>query len=187
MIADIQAPEYETKIAIIRKKALESNLQIPDQVCDYLARNIRSNVRKLEGSMIRICAYTSFTGETLTINLAKKLLSNILVDVNHGLSSEKILKAVAANFGIRVQDIKGEKRMRKFVVPRQVAMYLCRKLLNQSYPEIGQVFGNAERAKDHSTVIHSCNKITGLIDQDPDLRRKLELIYNTLGVKEELD
>jgi len=187
MIVDVQAPEYETKVAIIRKKAEESNLSIPDEVCDYLAKNIRSNIRKLEGSMVRICAYASFSGERLTIELAKKLLTNILIDVDRGLNPEKIIKAVASNFGIRIQDVKSEKRMRKFVVPRQVSMYLCRKLLNQSYPEIGQVFGNAERAKDHSTVIHSCKKIAGLIDKDPDLRKKLELVYSALGVKNELD
>jgi chromosomal replication initiator protein len=183
MIVDIQAPEYETKVAIIRKKAAESNLQIPDEVCDYLAKNIRSNIRKLEGSMIRVCAYASLTGEVITIELAKKLLSNILMDVDRGLNPEKIIKAAATTFGLRIQDIKSDRRMRKFVVPRQVSMYLCRKLLSQSFPEIGQAFGN----KDHSTVIHSCNKITNLIDSDPDLRRKIELIYNTLGVKEEVD
>lgn len=183
MIVDIQAPEYETKVAIIRKKAAESKLQIPDEVCDYLAKNIRSNIRKLEGSMIRVCAYASLTGEQITIELAKKLLANILMDVDRGLNPEKIVKAAANTFGLRIQDIKGDRRMRKFVVPRQVSMYLCRKLLSQSFPEIGQVFGN----KDHSTVIHSCNKITRLIDTDPDLRRKIELIYNSLGVKEEVD
>ena len=187
MIADIQAPEYETKIAIIKKKAAESNLSIPDEVCDYLSKNIRSNIRKLEGSMIRICAYASLTGESITIELAKKLLANILIDVDQGLNPDKIIKAVAANFGIRIQELKSEKRMRKFVVPRQISMYLCRKLLNQSYPEIGQTFSSNERAKDHSTVIHSCNKITGLIDKDPDLRKKIEMIYTSLGVKEELD
>ena len=187
MIADIQAPEYETKIAIIKKKAAESNLQIPDEVCDYLAKNIRSNVRKLEGSMIRICAYASLTGELISLDLAKKLLANILIDVDRGLNPDKIIKAVAANFGIRIQDLKSEKRMQKFVLPRQVSMYLCRKLLHSSYPEIGQIFANAEKPKDHSTVIHSCNKITNLIDKDPDLRKRIEAIYRSLGVKEELD
>jgi len=183
MIADIQAPEYETKIAIIKRKAEESNLKIPDEVCAYLANSIRSNIRKLEGSMIRICAYASLTGEQITIELAKKLLCNILIEIDRGLTPEKIIKATAATFGLRMQDIKSERRMRKIVVPRQISMYLCRKLLNHSFPEIGQIFGN----KDHSTVIHSCNKITGLIDKDPDLRRKIELIYNALGVKEEID
>ena len=187
MIADIQAPEYETKVAIIKRKAAESNLQIPDEVCDYLARNIRSNIRKLEGSMIRICAYASLTGEYISIDLAKKLLANILIDVDRGLNPDKIIKAVAVNFGIRIQDLKSEKRMRKFVLPRQVSMYLCRQLLHFSYPEIGHIFAGAEKAKDHSTVIHSCKKIINLINHDPDLRKKIESIYNTLGVKDELD
>ena len=177
MIVDIQPPEYETKLAIIKKKAEENQVQIPDEVCDYLAKNIKSNIRKLEGSLVRICAYASLTGEKITPELAKRLLADILQD-SKDVNPEKILKITAQTFGLKVQDLKGEKRMRKYVLARQTAMFLCRKLLNLSFPEIGEIMGG----KDHSTVIHSCRKISQLLENNQELRALIEKITNRLGV-----
>jgi len=190
MIVDIQAPEYETKLAIIKKKAEESKVIIPDEVCEYLAKNVRSNIRKLEGCIIRICAYASFSGQPVNLDLAKHLLNNILIEGGKSLSAEAVLKEVSKNFGIRIQDIKGEKRMQKFVLPRQVAMYIFRRYLKQSYPEIGEIFEGktgSKKGKDHSTVIHSCRKIEALIDKDTEIRKRIEMILNALGIKEELE
>ncbi len=181
MIVDIQPPEYETKLAIIKKKAEENQVQIPDEVCDYLAKNIRSNIRKLEGSLVRICAYASLTGEKITPELAKRLLSDIFQE-NQDLNPEKILKVTAQIFGLKVQDLKGEKRLRKYVLARQTAMFLCRKLLNLSFPEIGEIMGG----KDHSTVIHSCKKISQLLEKNQELKSTLEKISNSLGVSLDL-
>jgi len=187
MLVDIQIPEYETKLAIIKRKAEESGLTIPDEVGNYLAKNIRSNIRKLEGCLVRICAYASLTGENITIDLVKRILDSILLNGEKELNPEKIIKVVANVYGVRVQEIKGEKRMRKFVLPRQVAMFLCRKLLKQSFPEIGGCFGDKDRIKDHSTVIHSVRKISENLNKDQDLRKKIERILNELNVHEEIN
>jgi len=183
MTVDIQPPEYETKLAIIKKKAAESKIIIPEEVCEYLAKSVRSNIRKLEGCLIRICAYASLTGQKINLELAKNLLSNILIEGDKVIGTDKVIKEVARIFGVRPLDIKSEKRMQKFVIPRQVAMYISRKYLKQSFPEIGQTFGG----KDHSTVIHSCRKIDALIDQEMELRKKIQAVLNSLGIKEELD
>ncbi len=190
MLVDIQPPEYETKIAIIKRKAAESKISIPEEVCEYLAKSVRSNIRKLEGCLIRICAFASINGQPVTLDLTKNLLSNLLVEGDKNLNPDKILKEVAKGFGIKVQDLRGEKRMRKFVVPRQVAMFICRKYLKQSFPEIGETFEGKNHAtgkKDHSTVIHSCRKIDSLLITDQDLRKKIQNILTSIGIKEELD
>lgn len=183
MIVDIQPPEYETKLAIIKKKAEENNVEIPEAVCEYLAKNIVSNIRKLEGSLVRICAYASLTGEEITVPLAKKLIGNIFEESKEEVTPEKIIKTTASVFGLKPQDLKGEKRMRKYVLARQTAMFLCRKLANLSFPEIGEVIGG----KDHSTVIHSCKKISSLIQKDAELKSKIDKILNLLKVPKKLD
>ncbi len=178
IIVDIQAPEFETKLAILKKKAEEERIQIPDDVAIFLANNIKSNVRKLEGSLIHLGAFTSLSGMDITLDLAKEVLKNLLDEDRKTISAEDIIKETASYFNIRPGDLKSHRRYRKFTYPRQIAMYICRNFINLSYPEIGQSFGG----KDHATVIHACKKVEHMMQNDPDTMRHFQAIKKTLGL-----
>lgn len=160
---DITAPDLETRTAILRKKAIAENLEIPDDALSYIASQIDSNVRELEGALVRVQAYSTMNNEDITIGLAAEALKD-LKDSKHqaGLTIDKIQSQVAKYYKVTVDDLKGKRRNKTIVLPRQIAMYLARELTDSSLPKIGQDFGG----KDHTTVLHSCDKITKLLEND---------------------
>ena len=176
LIADIQPPDTETKSAILKKKAEFDRIDLPDDVALFLASSSASNVRELEGMLVRLGAYSSLTNSKITLTMAREVLKDIIVDKTRDISIEIIQKAVADQFQLKVSELKSEKRVKTLVVPRQIAIYLCRELTKASFPEIGSKFGG----KDHSTVIHSVRKIEKLLSQDHEIKNHVELIKRGL-------
>jgi chromosomal replication initiator protein len=176
LIADIQQPELETRVAILKKKAETEKIYLPDDVALYLATHIKSNVRELEGSLIRLAALASLQQSDITVSFAQETLKSFLGQASTAISIEGIQKEVAAYFNIKVGDLKSAKRHKAVTRPRQIAMYLARKLTDNSYPEIGQRFGG----KDHSTVISACRKIADLLDKDLTVRNTVESLERQL-------
>ncbi|MEK6712683.1 MAG: chromosomal replication initiation protein DnaA [Nitrospirae bacterium RBG_16_43_11] len=172
LLADIQPPDLETRIAIIKKKAAGEfpYINFPDDVAMFLAENIKTNVRELEGALVRLGAFSSLTGQELSHDLAKRIFKDIIRDREEKITPDKIQKVISAHFNIKIADIKAKKRTKTLVVPRQIAMFLCRELLKMSFPEIGRLFGG----KDHSTVIYSCNLIEKHKEEDPNMVYLLE-------------
>ncbi len=170
LIADIQPPDLEMKIAIIRKKAAAEKADVPNDVAMFIAGTVKSNVRELEGRLNRVIAFSSLTGKPLTVELAKETLRDIVGNEEQRAVPAEILKAVASHYGLRVSDMKAKSNAKPVAFPRQVAMYLCRKLTELSYPEIGRLFND----KHHSTVMHSVEKIERMIEDDADFRRVVE-------------
>ena len=170
LIADIQPPDVETKLAILKMKAEQNSIRLPEDVSLFLANSICNNVRELEGYLIRIGAYSSLTSIPVSLEMAKDVLKDILIERNKELSVEEILKKVSNHFNIKISDIKSAKRLKAVVLPRQIAMYLSRQLTSSSYPEIGDRFGG----KDHSTIIHAIRKIEKLMEEDFQLRSTIE-------------
>ncbi len=176
LIADIQAPDVETKQAILKMKAESNNIHLPEEVALFLANSVSSNVRELEGFLIRIGAFASLTATPVTLTMAREVLKDILVEKNRELSIEEIQKAVASHYGLKVADLKSPKRLKALVLPRQLAMYLSRQLTSSSYPDIGDRFGG----KDHSTIIHAIKKIEKTLEEDLQLRGALNAIKTSL-------
>ena len=176
LIADIQPPDVETKQAILKMKAEQNGIELPEEVALFLANSISSNVRELEGYLIRIGAYASLTSTSVSLQMAKEVLKDILVEKNRELTIEEIQKTVAAHFNIKVSDLKSPKRLKALVLPRQIAMYLSRNLTSSSYPEIGERFGG----KDHSTIIHAIKKIEKMVEDDFQLRSTITTLKNAL-------
>ncbi len=170
LIADIQPPDLEMKVAIIRKKAAAEKTEIPNDVALFIASTVKSNVRELEGRLNRVVAFASLTGRPLSVELAKETLKDIVGTEEHRAVPSEILKAVASHYGLRVSDMKAKSNAKPVAFPRQVAMYLCRKLTELSYPEIGRLFND----KHHSTVMHSVEKISRMIEDDADFRRVVD-------------
>ena len=170
LIADIQPPDVETKLAILNMKAEHNKINFPEDVALFLANSVCNNVRELEGYLIRIGAYASLTATPITLDMARNVLKDILIEKNRELSVEEIIKKVSQHYGIKISDIKSSKRLKTVVLPRQVAMYLSRQLTSSSYPEIGDRFGG----KDHSTIIHAINKIEKNMKEDFQLRNSVE-------------
>lgn len=179
LIADVQPPEIETRIAILRKKAEADHLDLPNEVAFFLARSIRTNVRELEGALVRIIAHASLTHTPVTVDFARTTLGDILQTHLSEISLEAIQKLVAGYFQVRITDMKGPRRIRAIVRPRQVAMYLCRKHLGLSYPELGQRFGN----KDHTTVMSACVRIEEALRVDPELRTQIDDIERRIDTE----
>jgi chromosomal replication initiator protein len=176
LIADIQPPDIETKVAILKKKAELDMVKLPDDVALFLASSATSNVRELEGMLIRLGAFSSLTGNSISLSMAREVLKDIIVDKTKEVTVEMIQKHVADFFKLKISDIKSDKRLKALVVPRQIAIYLCRDLTKCSYPEIGERFGG----KDHSTIIHSFKKITNLISQNMELKNTIETLKKNL-------
>ena len=162
LIADIQAPDVETKMAILKMKAEQNSINLPEDVAQFLANSICNNVRELEGYLIRIGAYASLTSVPISLEMARDVLKDILIERNRELTVEEIVKKVSLHFNIKISDIKSAKRLKAVVLPRQIAMYISRQLTSSSYPEIGDRFGG----KDHSTIIHAIRKIEKLMEED---------------------
>ena len=170
LIADIQPPNLEMKVAILRKKAEAEKIEIPNDVALFIAGSVRSNIRELEGRLNRVVAFSSLTGKPISVELARETLKDILGTEETRAVPAEILKLVAAHYGLRVSDMKARSNAKPIAFPRQVAMYLCRKLTGLSYPEIGRLFND----KHHSTVMHSVEKIERLADDDPNFRKVVE-------------
>jgi len=166
LIAEVETPDLETRVAILKRKAEAEKVSLPDEVALYLAAHIKSNVRELEGALLRLAARSSFQGQEISIELARDALAKLLANAPTGLTIEAIQREVAGYFDVKLHDLKGPKRHRAIAHPRMVAMYLARKLTNMSYPEIGGRFGG----KDHSTVISAVRKIERLCGEDPTVR-----------------
>lgn len=171
LIADMQAPDIETRIAILRKKAQLENLDVPNEIIVFIAEKIASNIRELEGALNRVIAYSSLTENEITIELATEALKDILSSNKvRAINCNTIQDAVARYFDIRPDDFKSKKRSRDIAYPRQIAMYLCRELTDMSLPKIGQAFGG----RDHTTVIHACDKITEELRTNSETKRAID-------------
>jgi len=177
LIADIQPPDLETKIAILMKRAETEHASLPSEVAEYIARGIRSNIRELEGALIRLQAYSSLIGEEVSLSLAETVLKNILAQQEKRISIEAIQRRVAEEFNLRSPDLRVRSNARSIAFPRQVAMYLAKQLTGASLPEIGRAFGG----KHHTTVLHSVNKIERLRKEDKDLAQRLHKLTDRLG------
>jgi len=177
LIADIQPPDLETKVAILQKKAEQEKVTLPTDVALYIASNIRSNVRELEGALIRLVAHSSLIGAEITLPYAQQVLKNFIDSQARKVTIESIQKAVAEQFGLRLMEIKAKNNSRAIVYPRQIAMYLAKHLTEASLPEIGRQFGG----KHHTTVLHSVEKIDLQRKSDKDLNRLVNKLTEQLG------
>ena len=173
LIADIQPPDLETKVAILKRKAEAEGVVLPDNVALFIAGKIKSNIRELEGSLIRLVAYASLTGREISLALTQDVLRNVLQHDERAVTIEVIQKFVADFYQLKLVDLKSRNNSKSIALPRQIAMYLCKALTNASLPEIGKSFGG----KHHSTVIHSIRKIEGLRKRDGDFNT----LVNTLS------
>ncbi|MBZ5647972.1 MAG: chromosomal replication initiator protein DnaA [Acidobacteriia bacterium] len=177
LIADIQPPDLETKVAILQKKSESEHVTVPSDVALFIASNIRSNVRELEGALIRLIAYASLTGAEVNLLNAQQVLKNFIDAQQRKVTIDQIQKVVAEQFGLRVAEIKAKNNSRAIVYPRQIAMYLAKHLTEASLPEIGRQFGG----KHHTTVMHSIDKIEEVRKSDKDLNRLLNKLTETLS------
>jgi chromosomal replication initiator protein len=181
LITDIQPPDLETRIAILQRKAKAEALNIPEEVIYYIANQIDSNIRELEGAIIRVVAYSSLVNEDLSVELAEEALKDIISpDRPRAITVNQIQKVIGDHFGLKVDDFKAKKRTKNVAFPRQLAMYLTRELTDLSLPKIGEAFGG----RDHTTVLHACEKVSNEIKKDPALRKTLERLaeaIRTLG------
>ncbi len=175
LIADIQPPDLETKIAILQKKAESERVHLPDEVAEFIARSIKSNVRELEGALTRLLAYGSLTGADINLPTAQQVLKNIIATQEKKVTIELIQKRVGEQFGLREQDLKMRSNSKAIAFPRQIAMYLVKQLTSASLPEIGRQFGG----KHHTTVLHSIHKIDTLRRSDKDLNRTLNKLLDS--------
>jgi chromosomal replication initiator protein len=172
LIADIQPPDLETKVAILRKKAEERKIPLTGDVALFIAERVRSNIRELEGHLNRVAAFASLTGQPISLDITKEALRDLLAKENKPITPAEILKVAANHYGIKVSDMKTKSNARPIAYPRQVAMYLCKTLTDLSYPEIGKLFNN----KHHSTVIYSVEKIERLKEEDPTVANTIEML-----------
>ncbi len=173
LIADIQAPDIETKVAILKRKAEAELVPLPDNVALYIAGRIKSNIRELEGSLIRLIAYASLTGREISLELTQEVLKNVLDQDDKAVTIETIQKYISDYYQLKVVELKSRNNSKSIAMPRQIAMYLCKTLTHASLPEIGRSFGG----KHHSTVIHSIKKVDELRKKDGDFN---SLITNFL-------
>ena len=177
LIADIQPPNLETRMAIIRKKAETDGISLPNEVVQFIASNITSNVRELEGTLIKLIASSSFTGKDITLDVAQELCGDVISRKNERVSIRHIQKKVAEFFNLSSNQLSAHTRKRDVSYPRSIAMYLCKKLTSQSLRTIGLDFGG----RDYSTVIHSCKKIGSDLGKNRELRKKIEAIETAIN------
>ncbi|MEY8763288.1 MULTISPECIES: chromosomal replication initiator protein DnaA [Clostridium] len=178
LIADIQPPDFETRMAILKKKADVENLNIPNEVMVYIATKIKSNIRELEGALIRIAAFSSLTNKEISIDLAVEALKDIISSKQSKQITVDLIQDVVANYyNLKVSDFKSARRTRNVAFPRQIAMYLCRKLTDMSLPKIGEEFGG----RDHTTVIHAYEKISNNLKKDESLQNAIKDLTKRLN------
>lgn len=180
LIADIQAPDFETRMAILKKKADVEGLSVPNEVMVYIATKIKSNIRELEGALIRIVAYSSLTNRDVSVDLASEALKDIISNKESAPVTVKTIQESVANYyNLRIDDLKSQRRTRNIAYPRQIAMYLSRKLTDMSLPKIGEEFGG----RDHTTVIHAYEKISENLKTDEGLQSMINDITKKLTQK----
>tara|TARA_B100000315_G_scaffold150954_1_gene139739 strand:- start:8004 stop:9356 length:1353 start_codon:yes stop_codon:yes gene_type:complete len=177
LIADIKPPEYETKMAILKKKADTFNFKLPDNVAGYIARKIFSSVRELEGALIRIIAYSSLTNRSIALDMAEEVLKDLFYEKEKVITIKLIQKEVSGFFHLKISDLKSKNRTRAVVFARHLAMFLCRELTNTSLPEIGKSFGG----KDHTSVIHACKKINSELKSNPDIAHNIKQLKDIIS------
>jgi chromosomal replication initiator protein len=177
LIADIQPPDLETRVAILQRKAQSENAPLPNEVADFIARQVKSNIRELEGLLTRVLAYSSLTGKPVDLDLTRETLKDILPEDGRKPQPADIIKAVARHYDLKVSEMKSKSNARQIVIPRQVAMYLCKKLTDLSYPEIGKIFND----KHHSTVMYSCEQVQKKRELEPDFDRTLQAFEKQFG------
>ncbi len=171
LIADIQAPDFETRMAILKKKADVEKLNIPNEVMVYIATKIKSNIRELEGALIRIVAFSSLTNKEISVDLASEALKDIISSKQTRQVTIDIIQEVVANYyNLKIEELKSARRTRNIAFPRQIAMYLSRKLTDMSLPKIGEEFGG----RDHTTVIHAYEKISNNLKKDESLQNAIK-------------
>jgi len=173
LVTDIQPPDLETRIAILRKKAEEAGIVVSDEVVNFIARQITSNIRELEGALIRVIAYCGFLNKPQTASVAQEVLKEMVCEVSSRVTVEGIQRCIADYFRIELAELRGARRQRSILYPRQVAMYLCRRLTEASLPEIGRAFGG----RDHTTVLHAVGKIEREITQDSHKKHTVEHLH----------
>ena len=176
LIADLQPPDVETRIAILRKKSEDEGIGLPEDVIQFLAVNMKNNIRELEGSLVRLGAYSSLTGQAIALDMAKNVLRDIIGEKKKIIAMDDIEEAVAERFHVKIADMKSRRRSKTLVHPRQIAMYLCRELTDASFPEIGRHFGG----KDHTTIIHACKQIAKAKATDGALNSTLESLKHQI-------
>lgn len=178
MVADIQPPELDTRVAILQKKADVENIVLPEDVATFLAQVVKSNVRELEGTLLRLAVKAELLGRTIDLELAKESLQAVAPPREHATTVEDVQRAVCDFFSIRLAELKSRSRARSIARPRHVAMYLCRQRLGSSLTDIGQRFGG----KDHTTVMNAVERVEGLLDSDEAIRNAVEAIDRKLGL-----
>ena len=177
LIADLEPPDLETKVAILKRKADMDGIHLDDDIAMYMAGKVKSNVRELEGSLVRLVAISSMKGVPITKMLAQESMKNILDSARPmGLTMDRIARAVAAHYDLTVEEMKAKSNSRAIAMPRQVAMYLCKQLTRHSFPEIGREFGG----KHHTTVMHSVEKIETLTKEDRNFHREIEELTDSI-------
>jgi chromosomal replication initiator protein len=177
LIADIQPPDVETRIAILRKKAELDGMSVPDEVAEFIAQRIHSNIRELEGALVRVVAYANLTRAHMTVDLAAEVLKELLPASSERLVTiPMIQKAVAEHFGLRVEEMRAKRRTKGIAFPRQVAMYLSRELTDASLPRIGEEFGG----RDHTTVMHACDRVKTALAKDTFFAAGIKKLVDTL-------
>ena len=178
LISDIQPPNYETRMAILKKNAENYNKEIDDEIFQYIANNIKSNIRELEGAFNKIIAFSKLNKVDITLSYAEEALKDVIYpDKPKEITPNLIIEVVSEHFGVNKEDITSKKRNSEFVLPRQVVMYLCRELTDTSLTNIGKLLGK----KDHTTIIHGVNKITEEINTNEELRNKIEIIKKKIN------
>ena len=172
LTADIQPPDLETKVAILRKKAEDKGFDLPQEVALFIAERVRSNVRELEGHLNKIAVFASLAGKSVSVDIAKEALKDVLSKEDKPITPPEILRVVAMHYGLKMSDLKQKSNAKTIAFPRQVAMYLCKDLTDLSYPEIGKLFGD----KHHSTVMYSVQQIKKMIEADPQFARTVDAL-----------
>lgn len=176
LVADIQPPDFETRVAILKKKASLEDIEISDDVLFYVAKNIFSNIRELEGALVRLIAKASLSNEEITLPFAEKALSDIIKQGKVPITIDRVKSVVAEYFNVSVEDLTDKKRSQDIVIPRQIAMYLTRELTDMSLPSIGEAFGG----RDHTTVMYSCSKIKEELEKHETMKALIDEITNKL-------
>jgi len=179
LLADIQPPDLETRIAILKMNAEKRGVHLSEEVLEFVARQVTSNIRELEGALMRLIAYASLSGVEITPQVAASALADLFQTASKGVGMEEILQGVADHFGVSPASLKSKGRSKEVVLPRQVAMFLIRQITGASLPEIGSFFGG----RDHTTVLYATQKINRLLSEDPDLARVIEMFEKRWGVR----
>lgn len=176
LITDLHPPDLETRIAILKKKAVLEGVNLPNEVINFIATKIETNIRELEGALVRVMAFSSLNNAPISLEITNEALKNVIVENKNHATIEGIIKTTAQYFGISAEDIQAKKRSKNVAFPRQVAMYLARELTENSLPKIGEKFGG----KDHSTVIHAHKKIVKEINKNPEIKDIIDYLTSTI-------